>query len=133
VTAPPTASEAEPLLVLIIDDVQDNCGMYAQYLGAHGVTVVCAYDGEQGLAMAKASQPDVIVLDLGLPKIDGWEVARRLRAHPAMKEVTIVACTAHADLESRDRALDAGVDSVLVKPCPPDELLKKIRSLRERG
>ena len=118
--------------VLIIDDDPDTCGAFEQYLTAQGFSVICAYDGAQGLAKAKAELPKAIVLDLGLPEIDGWQVARQLRDNPSTAAIPIVAVTAYATGEARDRAFDAGVDSVLVKPCPPHALLAEIQFLRER-
>ena len=120
------------VLVLIIDDEPDTCGIFEHYLTSQGFSVMCAYDGAQGLVTAKAARPDAIVLDLGLPELDGWEVARRLREDPATASIPIVAVTAYATGDARDRAFDAGVDSVLIKPCPPDALLNEIVSLRER-
>lgn len=120
------------LRVLIIDDVRDNCEVYEHALTQEGAFVVCAYDGEQGLEIAKVTLPDVIVLDLGLPTIDGWEVARRLRSDEATRDVAIVVCTAHATADAHKRALEAGIDTFLVKPCSPDTLVTEIRNLRER-
>ena len=128
----PEPGTNEPLLVLIIDDIPDNCDVYEHYLTEQGASVICARDGEQGLALAKTRRPDVIVLDLGLPGIDGWEVARRLRGDSVMTDIPIVACTAHASTDAHRRALEAGIDVFLVKPCPPDVLLAEIRTLRQR-
>jgi CheY-like chemotaxis protein len=125
------ANPAGPL-VLIIDDEPDTCGTFEQYLTSQGFSVICAFDGAEGLVKAKAERPNAIVLDLGLPEVDGWEVARRLRQDPATAAIPIVAVTAYAAGDARDRALEAGVDSVLVKPCPPHALLAEIQSLRER-
>jgi CheY-like chemotaxis protein len=122
-----------PLLVLIIDDVVDNCGVYEHALTQAGARVLCAYDGETGLELARSAKPDVIVLDLGLPKLDGWEVARQLRGDDSTREVAIVACTAHADADAHRRALAAGIDVFLAKPCAPDTLVTEIRNLYGRG
>ena len=114
-------------LILVVDDVEDNRLLYSQYFGVLGFRVLTANDGPGGIATARADRPDVILLDLGLPGLDGWEVARRLRAESATREITIVALTGHATGEARQRALDAGVDSYLMKPCEPEEVLAEVR------
>lgn len=114
-------------LILVIDDVEDNRNVYAEFLGMMGFRVVTAGDGPDGLATARGDKPDVILLDLGLPKIDGWEVARRLRADPETRTISIVALTCETAGESRARAFTAGVDAYLTKPCLPTDVLAEIR------
>jgi two-component system, cell cycle response regulator DivK len=120
------SSESAPL-VLVIDDVEDNRDVYEQFLRHAGFRVALAADGEEGLAKAVTLQPNVIVLDLGLPVMDGWEVARRLKASQATRGIPVVALTGHVTKESRERALRAGVDEYCTKPCAPKDLVASIR------
>jgi two-component system cell cycle response regulator DivK len=122
--APPADSAP---LVLVIDDVEDNRDVYAQFLSHEGWRVATAADGEDGLAKATALEPNVIVLDLGLPKMDGWEVAHRLKSAPATSGIAVVALTGHVTAEARQRALTAGVDEFCTKPCLPADLVATIR------
>jgi CheY-like chemotaxis protein len=110
----------------LIDDNEDNREVYAQYLMFHGWRVATAADGLDGLVQAAALKPHAIVLDLSMPKVDGWEVARRLKADPVTAAIPILALTGHALDTSRKRAIAAGVDAYLVKPCLPDDLFAEI-------
>jgi CheY-like chemotaxis protein len=87
--------------------------------------VASAGDGEEGLAKVAALRPDVVVLDLGLPKIDGWEVAKGIKSDPTTRPIPVIALTGHA--AARQTALAAGVDEFCVKPCQPPDLLAAIR------
>ena len=122
--APP--SDTAPL-VLVIDDVEDNRDVYTQFLSHQGWRVATAADGEDGLAKAESLRPSVIILDLGLPKMDGWEVAQRLKNAPATSGIPIVALTGHVTKEARQRALTAGVNEFCTKPCLPPDLVATIR------
>jgi two-component system, cell cycle response regulator DivK len=86
-----------------------------------------AADGQVGLAQAAALKPNVIILDLGMPKMDGWEVARQLKANGATRAIPIIALTGHVTSEARQRALDAGVNEFCTKPCLPSDLVATIR------
>jgi CheY-like chemotaxis protein len=112
-------------LILIVDDARDNREAYAEYLRFCGFQVVEAGTGREGLERAQRSHPDVIVLDLRLPDIDGTEVSRRLRgggfAHTII--VAISACVSPSDA---DAAIESGCDSFLPKPCLPDALVQEI-------
>jgi two-component system cell cycle response regulator DivK len=127
--APP--SDSAPL-VLVIDDVEDNRDVYAQFLQHAGWRVATAADGEEGLAKAAQLQPSVIILDLGLPKMDGWEVAQRLKSTPATSAIAVLALTGHVTPEARKRALAAGVDEFCTKPCLPNDLVATIRRHMKR-
>ena len=122
--APP--ADTTPL-VLVIDDVEDNREVYTQFLSHQGWRVATAADGEDGLAKAQSLRPSVIILDLGLPKMDGWEVAQRLKNTPATSAIPIVALTGHVTREARQRALTAGVNEFCTKPCLPPDLVATIR------
>jgi two-component system cell cycle response regulator DivK len=118
--------ESAPL-VLVIDDVEDNRDVYDQFLRHEGWRVALAADGVEGLTMAARLAPSVIVLDLGLPLVDGWEVARRLKSSDLTGNIPLIAVTGHVTKEARDRALAAGVDQFCSKPCLPADLVATIR------
>jgi two-component system cell cycle response regulator DivK len=111
--------------VLIIEDSDLNRDLLEQLLEERYDTRSCA-DGEAGVAAARQERPDVILLDLSLPGIDGWEVARRLRAVQAFDEVAIIAVTAHAMCGDAERAFAAGCDAYLTKPIDEAELLGSV-------
>lgn len=121
-TAPPSAP-----LVLVIDDAEDNREVYVQFFEFQGWRTATASDGQTGLDKAQALKPDVIVLDLSLPVMDGWEVARRLKANRVTKAIPVLALTGHALDGSRKKALEAGVNEYLTKPCLPADLAATIR------
>jgi two-component system cell cycle response regulator DivK len=114
-------------MILVIDDTEDNREVYIQFFRHQGWRVSAAGDGVEGLKLAAEVHPALIVLDLGLPKLDGFEVAERLRADPATRRIPIIACTGHAVSEMKDRALKAGVTEYVVKPCMPADLVTLIR------
>lgn len=115
--------------VLLVEDNEDNRQTLAAVLGIYGHTVSAAADGTSGLQAAMEDVPDVAVIDIGLPGIDGYEVARRLRASPATRGIRLVAVTGYGQQEDRDRALAAGFDVHLVKPVEPARLLEAIHRL----
>jgi CheY-like chemotaxis protein len=114
-------------LVLIIDDVEDNRDVYAQVLQHEGWRVALAVNGIEGLTMATRLAPSVIVLDLGLPLLDGWEVARRLKDSDLTRPIPLIAVSGHVTQEAKDRAFAAGVDEFCGKPCLPADLVVTIR------
>jgi CheY-like chemotaxis protein len=97
-----------------------------------GFEVLVAGDGALGLAVAAAERPDLILMDLNLPVVDGWEATRRLRADPATRDIPIIALTAHAMAGDRERALAAGCDEFDTKPVDLERLLEKIRAVLGR-
>ena len=101
---------------LYIEDNDDNVYVMKNRLGRAGFTVLVATDAEQGMAMAVTERPDLILMDLGLPGIDGWEATRRLKAAPETKQIPIIAVSAHAMAGDREKALAAGCDDYLTKP-----------------
>ena len=115
--------------ILYIEDNDDNVYVVRNRLGRAGFTVLVAVDAEQGLAMATAERPDLILMDLGLPGIDGWEATRRLKAAPATKDIPVIAVSAHAMTGDREKALEAGCDDYDTKPIDFPRLRAKIRSL----
>ena len=124
----PVAGDKGPL-VLIVDDVQDNRMIYVLFLRFSGFRIAEAENGEEALRQAEALQPDIIVMDLSLPVMDGWEATRRLKRDPRTKRIPIVVLTGHALPEHAQAARDAGCDLVITKPCLPDQLLEAIRRI----
>jgi CheY-like chemotaxis protein len=124
----PAATEQGPL-VLIVDDVKDNRTVYVLYLQISGFRVAEAENGEEALRQAETLLPDVIVMDLSLPVMDGWEATRRLKRDPRTKRIPIVVLTGHALPEYARTAREAGCDLVITKPCLPDQLLEAIRRI----
>jgi two-component system cell cycle response regulator DivK len=118
-------------LILIVDDFQDNREMYVEYLTGVGYEVAEAEDGEAALTVAFEVLPALIVMDLSLPVIDGWEATRRLRADPRTAGIPIIALTGHMQDAELSSAREAGCDAALVKPCFPEDLLVEIERLLE--
>jgi two-component system cell cycle response regulator DivK len=112
---------------LVVDDYDDAREMYAEFLAFKGFDVVQAENGLQAVALAESLLPDLIVLDLALPDIDGIEVTRRLKKSPATAVIPIVMLTANAQSRMLEEALKAGCAAVLVKPCAPEELLEVVQ------
>jgi len=98
-----------------------------------GFEVVVAVDGEQGVAMAETEAPDLILMDLRLPGIDGWEATRRIKAAPATKAIPVIALSAHAMAGDREKALEAGCDDYDTKPVDFPKLLERIQTILARG
>lgn len=115
--------------ILLVEDNDLNRDMLTRRLTKRGYEVVTATDGEQGLVLAQAEQPDVVLMDMSLPGIDGWETTRRLRAGAGTAAIPVIALTAHAMAGDRERALEAGCDDYDTKPVEMDRLLLKIESL----
>jgi two-component system cell cycle response regulator DivK len=113
--------------VLLVDDEADNREVYAQYLTYSGCRVETAADGEEALAKVADLQPRVIIMDMALPRLDGWEATRRLKADPATRHIPVLALSAHVLPELKRKALEAGVDAYLIKPLAPGDLLEAIR------
>jgi len=119
--------------ILYVEDNDDNVYMLRNRLTRAGFTVVIATDGVQGVAMAGSERPDLIIMDLTLPDMDGWEATRRIKADPATKHIPVVALTANAMEGDREKALAAGCDDFDTKPVELPRLLDKIRALAPAG
>lgn len=115
--------------ILLVEDNDLNRDMLTRRLTKRGYEVVTATDGEQGLELAQAERPDLVLMDMSLPGIDGWETTRRLRAEAETASIPVIALTAHAMAGDRERALEAGCDDYDTKPVEMDRLLLKIESL----
>lgn len=119
--------------LLLVEDNEMNRDMLSRRLERRGYEVVLAVDGEEGLAMAQSEQPDLILMDMSLPSLDGWEATRRLKADPKMQHIPVIALTAHAMAEDRERSLEAGCDEYDTKPIDLARLLDKIEMLLGQG
>ena len=118
--------------ILYVEDNDDNMFIVHRRLTLAGYVVSVARDGEEGVAMAADLRPDLIVMDLNLPVVDGLEATRRLKARPETKAIPIIALTAHADAEHRAEALAAGCDEFEEKPVDFHGLVAKIRAILDR-
>ncbi len=123
---PRGAASAVAPLVLVVDDFEDNRAMYVEYLQFHGFRVAEAVNGADAVKRAIEILPDLVVMDLSLPVMDGWEATRRLRADPKTRDVLVIALTGHAEAAHAKKALDAGCDAFVAKPCLPQDLVEKI-------
>ncbi len=115
--------------ILLVEDNEMNRDMLSRRLERRGYQVLIAVDGEQGVAMAQSEAPDLILMDMSLPVLDGWEVARQLKAAPETRGIPIIALTAHAMVGDREKALEAGCDDYDTKPIEFPRLVEKIETL----
>lgn len=116
-------------LVLVVEDYQDAREMYAAYLQFSGYRVAEATNGLEAIEQATELLPDIILMDLALPKMDGWEATRRLKMNEKTRHIPIVALTGHALAGHAEGARQAGCDSFVTKPCLPDALVAEIRRM----
>jgi two-component system cell cycle response regulator DivK len=122
-------SDQNAPLILVVDDYQDAREMYAEYLQFSGFRVAEARNGNEAVDQAFALKPDLILMDLSLPGMDGWEATRRLKADESTRHIPIVALTGHALAGASDGAKKAGCDSFVTKPCLPDDLVVEVRRM----
>jgi CheY-like chemotaxis protein len=115
--------------ILIVEDNEMNRDMLSRRLIRRGYEVVMAVNGEEGITAAKAEYPDLILMDLSLPVIDGWEATRRLKAEPNTRRIPVIGLTAHAMAGDREKVIDAGCDDYDTKPVELPRLLQKIEAL----
>ena len=108
--------------LLLVEDNDKIRNIMRRHLELKGFAVVLAAEGEAGLALAASEAPDLIIMDLSLPKLDGWETTRRLKASPATSKIPVIALTAHAMADDRDKALAAGCDEYETKPVEMERL-----------
>ena len=118
--------------ILLVEDNEMNRDMLSRRLQKKGYEVVMAVDGEQGVAMAEAQAPALILMDMSLPGLDGWEATRRLKAAAGTRAIPVIALTAHAMAGDREKALAAGCDDFDTKPIELERLLAKIEALLAR-
>ena len=118
--------------ILLVEDNEMNRDMLSRRLERRGYTIVLAVDGQQGVDLARSESPDLILLDMSLPIIDGWEAARRIKAQAESKDIPLIALTAHAMAGDKEKALQAGCDDYDTKPVELPRLLGKIQALLDK-
>ena len=116
-------------LILVVDDYEDAREMYAEYLRFSGFRVAEARNGNEALEQAFTLMPDLILMDLSLPGMDGWEATRQLKADERTRQIPVVALTGHALAGASEGAKKAGCDSFVTKPCLPDDLVVEVRRM----
>jgi CheY-like chemotaxis protein len=115
--------------ILLIEDNEMNRDMLSRRLARNGFEVAVAVDGQQGVQMAATEKPDLILMDMSLPVMDGWEATRRVKADPATSAIPVIALTAHAMTDDREKAMAAGCNDFDTKPVELPRLLGKIKAL----
>ena len=118
--------------ILLVEDNELNRDMLSRRLQRRGYDVVLAVDGQEAITTAETSKPDVILMDMDLPVLNGWEATRTLRNNPAIRDIPVIALTAHALPADRERAIEAGCDAYQSKPVDFPELVSKIEQLTKR-
>jgi two-component system cell cycle response regulator DivK len=119
--------------ILIVEDNEMNRDMLSRRLVRRGYQIVMAVDGAEGVATAKAENPDLILMDMSLPVVDGWEATRRLKAEPRTRSIPVIGLTAHAMAGDREKVIEAGCDEYDTKPVELPRLLQKIEVLLARA
>jgi two-component system cell cycle response regulator DivK len=119
--------ESDGRTVLLVEDNEDNRIVYTTILKYYGYRVIEAHNGIEGVSLAREAHPDLILMDVGLPGLDGWEATRRLKADEQTKQIPVVALTAHALAEHRAQAIAVGCDGYLAKPVEPREVVAEVR------
>lgn len=119
--------------ILVVEDNEMNMDVLTRFLRRDGHTVVAAGDGRQAIMAARNEAPDIILMDLSLPEMDGWEATRRIRNNPLTKHIPIIALTAHSSSADVKRAVEAGCDQYETKPLEYERLLKKVMGVLERS
>lgn len=127
------AARRSPAGVLIVDDTADVREMYGEYFAARGFRVATARDGESGIATATHHPPDVIVMDLSMPRIDGITAIRYLKAHARTRKVPVILLTGYPFKAIEEGALEAGADAFMTKPCLPEDLERQVQQLLHPG
>lgn len=119
--------------ILVVEDNEMNMDVLTRFLRRDGHTVVAAGDGRQAITAARNEAPDIILMDLSLPEMDGWEATRRIRNNPLTKHIPIIALTAHSTSADVKRAVEAGCDQYETKPLEYERLLKKVMGMLDRN
>lgn len=118
--------------ILVVEDNRDNMTLIVDVLTSLDYTVLQAMDGEQGVELARREEPDLILMDLSLPRMDGWAAARTIKSDVNLASIPIIALTAHAMVGDRERALEAGCDDYITKPINLQELATKLQEFGKR-
>jgi len=115
--------------VLVVEDTEDNRQILRDLLGTAGYQLVEAHDGAEGVAKATEHKPDLILMDIQMPVMDGYEATRRIKAYPALKEIPVIAVTSYALSGDEEKARAAGCDGYIAKPFSPRQMLAKVREV----
>ena len=126
---PASTTAREQPLVLVVEDYQDAREMYAAYLQFSGFEVAEAGNGIEAIDKTHELMPDIVLMDLALPRMDGWEATKRLKSDPRTRHIPIVALTGHALAGASEGAKRAGCDSFVTKPCLPDDLVVEVKRM----
>ena len=121
-----TSTNSSAKIVLLVEDNEDNLVVYRTILEHVGYRVIEARDGEEGVTQARRQLPDLILMDISIPKMDGWEATQRLKADASTRGIPIIALTAHALEEDRQKAQQAGCDGYLAKPVEPRRVVQEV-------
>ena len=119
--------------LLVVEDNEINRDMMVRRLQRRGFTIVTAVDGQQGIDMARSEKPDLVLMDMSLPVVDGWEATRQIKNDPGIKHIPVVGLTAHAMVGDRDKALNAGCVDYATKPVDFEKLVEMINRLLAKG
>ena len=119
-------------LILLIEDHEDNRKIYSAILEHSGFRVLLAADGREGVRLAREGSPDLILMDISIPHIDGWQATEMLKSDPATAAIPVIALTAHALPEDRERAVAVGCDGYLTKPVEPRRVIEEVRRFLKR-
>jgi len=128
-----TCMNANGKTVLLVEDNEDNRIVYSTILRHFGYRVMEALNGEEGIAKARAEMPDLILMDISIPIIDGWEATQVLKQDPATHLIPIIALTAHALASDREKAMEVGCDGYLAKPCEPRAVVAEVERFLGKG
>lgn len=123
--------KSKPPVILLAEDFEDARELYRDYLEFSGFTVKTAANGRDAIDVAITLQPDLILMDASMPVLDGWQATRELKENPATQHIPVLALTAHAFDDARQRAQAVGCDGFVTKPCLPDELVARVRATLE--
>lgn len=130
--AKPDSTDRKGPKILVVDDAEDTRVLYATFLSFSGLTVEEATDGEMALDSIAKSPPDLVVMDLAMPRVDGWETTRLIKSNPRTQNVRVIVVTSNAMPDQVAKARAAGADEVLTKPCLPEALLAVVREVLAR-
>jgi CheY-like chemotaxis protein len=128
-----TRMTANGKTVLLVEDNEDNRIVYSTILRHFGYSVTEALNGEEGIAKARSEKPDLILMDISIPVIDGWEATQVLKHDPQTREIPIIALTAHALASDREKAMEVGCDGYLAKPCEPRAVVAEVQRFLGKG
>lgn len=129
----PADIDSASKVVLLVEDNLHNRRIFSGILTHYGFQVIEAENGVEAVAMAKSEKPDIILMDLSLPVMDGWEATRKIKDMPELRHIPIIALTAHAMAGDEDRALEAGCDGYLSKPISPTKVVAEVKRALEKG